>query len=65
MPLAALGLCLLGALSWGIGNVVSRAARVPGGLSMTVWSAVVVPVPLLALSLVVDGPTAVASALAG
>ena len=27
VPLAALGLCLLGALSWGIGNVVSRAAR--------------------------------------
>ncbi|CAA9398456.1 MAG: Permease of the drug/metabolite transporter (DMT) superfamily [uncultured Nocardioides sp.] len=65
VPLAALGLCLLGALSWGIGNVVSRAARVPGGLSLTVWSALVVPVPLVALSLAVDGPAAVASALAG
>ena len=40
-------LCLLGALSWGIGNVVSRASGVTGGLSLTVWSAVVVPVPLL------------------
>ena len=33
------------------------------GLSMTVWSALVVPLPLLALSLAVDGPDAVAHAL--
>lgn len=65
VPLTALALCLLGALSWGIGNVVSRATRVPGGLSLTVWSALVVPVPLLALSLAIDGPAAVTSALAG
>ena len=65
VPLTALALCLLGALSWGIGNVVSRAARVPGGLSLTVWSALVDPVPLLGLSLLIDGPTAVSTALAG
>ena len=64
VPATALLLCLLGALSWGIGNVVSRAARVPGGLSLTVWSATVVPLPLLALSLVVDGPSAVGDGLA-
>lgn len=63
VSLVALGLCLLGALSWGIGNVVSRAARVQGGLSLTVWSAVVVPIPLLALSLLLDGPTEVGRAL--
>jgi O-acetylserine/cysteine efflux transporter len=61
---AALALCLLGALSWGIGNVVSRASGVKGGLSLTVWSAVVVPLPLLALAFVLDGPAAVASGLA-
>jgi len=64
VTLMALALCLLGALSWGIGNVVSRASGVKGGLSLTVWSAVVVPVPLLAASLVVDGPTVVGDALA-
>ena len=64
VPLVALLLCLLGALSWGIGNVVSRASGVAGGLSLTVWSATVVPAPLLALSLVVDGPTTVGDALA-
>ena len=62
---AALTLCLLGALSWGIGNVVSRASGVSGGLSLTVWSATVVPIPLFLLSLALDGPTAVADALAG
>ena len=59
----ALVLCLLAALSWGIGNVVSRASGVTGGLSLTVWSAAVVPVPLFALSLLLDGPATVADAL--
>lgn len=65
VSVGAVGLCVLGALSWGIGNVVSRAARVPGGLGLTVWSALVVPVPLLALSLTLDGPDEVADALVG
>ena len=64
VTVVALALCLIGALSWGIGNVVSRASGVRGGLSLTVWSAVVVPVPLLALSLAVDGPAAAGEALA-
>ena len=64
VPLLALGLCLLGALSWAIGNVVSRASGVSGGLGLTVWSALVVPVPLLLLSLVVDGPAAMADGVA-
>ncbi|MEP9385244.1 EamA family transporter [Nocardioides cheoyonin] len=65
VPLGALALCVVAALSWGIGNVVSRAARVPGGLSLTVWSASVVPVPLVLLSLLVDGPGGVRDAVAG
>lgn len=62
--LGALLLCLLAGLSWGIGNVVARAARVPGGLGLAVWSAVVVPVPLLLLSLLLDGPQAIGTGLA-
>jgi O-acetylserine/cysteine efflux transporter len=61
---AALVLCLLAGLSWGIGNVVSRGAKAPGGLALTVWSATVVPVPLLGLSLLTDGPSAVGQGLA-
>ena len=59
----ALSLCLLGALSWGVGNVVSRASGIAGGLGLTVWSALVVPVPLFALSLLIDGPSVVGAAL--
>ncbi|WP_257441635.1 EamA family transporter [Nocardioides daeguensis] len=59
VPAVALLLCLTAALMWAIGNVVSRASGATGGLSLTVWSALVVPVPLVLLSLVVDGPAAV------
>ncbi|MCW2819570.1 MAG: O-acetylserine/cysteine efflux transporter [Marmoricola sp.] len=65
VPGAALLLCLGAALSWGVGNVLARASGVPGGLSLTVWSALVVPVPALGLSLLLDGPAAVGDGLAG
>ncbi|QSR27293.1 EamA family transporter [Nocardioides aromaticivorans] len=64
VPAIALLLCLSAALMWAIGNVVSRASGATGGLSLTVWSALVVPVPLVLLSLVVDGPSAVADGVA-
>lgn len=63
VPLAAFVLCVLGAASWAMGNVVVRRLRIRGGLSLTVWSALVVPVPMLALSLVLDGPAVVGHAL--
>jgi O-acetylserine/cysteine efflux transporter len=53
------------AASWAVGNVVARAAKVESGLSLVVWSALVVPVPCLAISLVVDGPAAIGTALSG
>lgn len=62
-PLGALLLCVGASLSWGIGNVLSRASKVAGGLSLTVWSALVVPVPALALSFALDGPAAVRAGL--
>jgi O-acetylserine/cysteine efflux transporter len=62
-PLLAVLLCLAGALSWATGNVVTRRVGTASGLSMTVWSALVVPVPMFALSLLVDGPEAVANGL--
>lgn len=62
-PVVPLLVILGGALSWAIGNVVSRAAGVASGLSLVVWSALVVPLPALALSLLVDGPDEIARAL--
>ncbi len=62
VPLLALALCLLAALSWAVGNVVSRASGIRGGLPLTVWSALVVPAPLAVLALTIDGPAAFADA---
>lgn len=64
VPAAALLLCLSAALMWAIGNVVSRASGAKGGLSLTVWSALVVPLPLVGLSLLLDGPAAVGDGIA-
>lgn len=69
-PALAVVLALAAALSWAVGNVVSRRAGVVAGpgplgaLSLTVWSALVVPVPALALAFVVDGPAAIGAGLA-
>lgn len=68
VPLGALGLTVAAAASWAAGNVAVR--RLPrgerhgftDGLSLTVWSGLVVPVPLFALSLVLDGPARVGEA---
>ncbi|HWI44450.1 MAG TPA: EamA family transporter [Nocardioides sp.] len=60
VPLVALLLCLSAALMWAVGNVISRASGATGGLSLTVWSALVVPLPLVAISVLVDGPGALA-----
>lgn len=61
-PLVAL-LCTLGAAcSWACGNVAARKIGTPSGLGMTVWSALFVPLPLLALSWWIEGPATIAGA---
>lgn len=62
-PLVPLVLTLAAALSWSIGNVLARRAQARSGLSLVVWSGLVVPLPALALSLVVDTPHVVWHAL--
>jgi len=73
-PALAFLLTLAAAASWATGNVIVRrlgsATQATGarqsplaGLSMTVWSALVVPVPMFALAVVLDGPSAVGHAL--
>ena len=63
VPLGALALTIAGAFCWGLGNVLVRRLGVQGGLGLTVWSALVVPLPLLALSSLLDGPDVVLHAL--
>jgi O-acetylserine/cysteine efflux transporter len=62
-PLGALALVVGAALSWGVGNICSRRARSPHPLGLIVWASLVPPLPLLALSLAVEGPGAAGHAL--
>lgn len=55
-PLLPLVIVLAAALSWAAGNVIARKARAASGLGLVVWSGAVVPLPLAALSVLVDGP---------
>jgi O-acetylserine/cysteine efflux transporter len=54
---------LLAALSWAIGNVLSRRAKAASGLSLVVWSGLIVPVPSLVLAMIVDSPAVVIDSL--
>jgi O-acetylserine/cysteine efflux transporter len=54
--LVPLLLTLGAALGWAIGNICSRQARAPKPLHLTLWMSVVAPLPLLALSLLFEGP---------
>ena len=64
VPLGALLLCVGAAASWGIGNICNRRAQAPDAVSLLVWSSLVPPLPLLALSLAFEGPHEIGSALA-
>ena len=58
-------LTVCGALGWAIGNVCSRKAQAPNALHLTLWTAVVPPVPMLALALAVEGPERIGRSLSG
>ena len=53
--LVAVGLALLSALSWAVGNLFLRETRAPPVLSVTAWASLVPPLPLLAAGLLHDG----------
>jgi O-acetylserine/cysteine efflux transporter len=58
-------LVLAGALGWAFGNLSSRLAKPSNPLHLTLWMSVVVPVPMLLLSLIFEGPAQIATAMAG
>jgi O-acetylserine/cysteine efflux transporter len=64
VPVVAFLIALAAALSWAVGNVIARGVGEGiNGVQMTVWSAAVAPIPLVALSMLIDGPAEVAEAL--
>lgn len=57
-------LTIAGGFCWALGNLSSRRSQADNALRFALWWSVVVPVPLLILSLVVEGPAAIGHALA-
>jgi O-acetylserine/cysteine efflux transporter len=56
-------LTLCGALGWAIGNISSRQAKAPNPLHLTLWTSVLPPIPMMILSLAVEGPTRIGQSL--
>jgi drug/metabolite transporter (DMT)-like permease len=56
--LIPLVLTLIGALGWAFGNLAARLADSPNPLHLTLWMSVVPPIPMLAASLLSEGPAA-------
>ncbi|MCW6512709.1 EamA family transporter [Lichenifustis flavocetrariae] len=63
VTLTGLLLTLLAAASWAVGNVLLRAVGRTDMLSLIVWLSVIPPLPMLLLSLAVDGPPAIVSVM--
>jgi O-acetylserine/cysteine efflux transporter len=57
-------LCGLSAVSWGVGNVLVKQLPPVDMLRLMIWLSVIPPLPSLALSLALDGPYALGTALA-
>lgn len=65
MPMTGFLLTVAAAVMWGAGNIASRAVGRCGPinpLAFVVWASLVPPLPLLALSWLIEGPAAMASA---
>lgn len=62
-PLVPFLMMLFASFVWGVANMLARMAREADMLAFIVWSSLVSPLPLFALSLAFDGPAAVAGAL--
>ncbi|MFI6449587.1 EamA family transporter [Kitasatospora sp. NPDC050543] len=57
-PIGAFVLVIAAAVAWGLSNVLTRKAAPPDALRWMVWVSAVPPLPLLGLSLLVEGPSA-------
>lgn len=54
---------VVAAAAWGIANIISKRAGRIDMLGFVVWSSLMAPIPLLGLSLWIDGPDRVAASL--
>jgi O-acetylserine/cysteine efflux transporter len=64
-PLGAFALVVAAAACWGVSNVLTRRAAPPDAVNFMVWVSTVPILPLLGLSLLLEGPSADYEALRG
>ncbi|MFJ1796741.1 EamA family transporter [Kitasatospora griseola] len=64
-PVAGFAMLIGAAAAWGLANVLTRRAAPPDALRWMVWVSAVPPLPLLGLSLLVEGPSEDWAALRG
>jgi O-acetylserine/cysteine efflux transporter len=62
---AGLSLCVAAAAAWAVANLLMKRAAAADPIALMVWISLVPPLPLLGLSLLVDGPGAVGDAVTG
>jgi O-acetylserine/cysteine efflux transporter len=63
-PLGPILLTLAAAVAWALANIEVKRAGPLDALAFTVWMSLVPPLPMLALSLIFEGPAAIATAVA-
>ncbi|WP_169251399.1 EamA family transporter [Brevibacterium sp. 'Marine'] len=56
-------LTLAGAFGWAIGNISNRQAHSVEPVKFTMWMSIVPPLPMLLISLVVEGPAAIGGSM--
>ncbi|CAL9468508.1 putative amino-acid metabolite efflux pump [Streptomyces sp. enrichment culture] len=64
-PLGGFALVVAAAACWGVSNILTRRAAPPDALNFMIWVSTVPVLPLLALSLLLEGPERDLEALAG
>ena len=62
-PLGPLLLVILAGACWGAGNICTRVAEARSAIGLIVWAGLVAPIPLMILSLWLEGPRADLAAL--
>lgn len=65
MTMAGFVLTLCAASMWALGNIITRKVGKVNLVGLVVWGSLVPPIPFLGLSWVLEGPTAIESALRG
>ncbi|HEY1997737.1 EamA family transporter [Paraburkholderia sp.] len=65
MTLAGFVLTLCAAVSWALGNIVTKQVGKVDLVGLVVWASLIPPLPFLALSYWIEGPQRIAAALSG